>query len=75
MTGNLTVQRALESIGGKTSFKTPKTPRSRRNIKLSGNLAKLLLDHKAQQELESALAIPSADDTPLNGRNVVNRHI
>ncbi|MEX2535805.1 MAG: tyrosine-type recombinase/integrase [Trueperaceae bacterium] len=74
MTGSLTVQRALESVRGKTSFKAPKTPRSRRNIKLSGNLVKLLLDHKVQQELERELVFPSADATPLNGRNVVNRH-
>ena len=34
----VTVQRALETINGKSTFKTTKTPHSRRTIKLPDNL-------------------------------------
>ena len=70
----LTVQRALETVGGKHSFKTPKTPKSRRTIKLPDNLVTLLLEHRAAQPFQSDLIFPSMNDTPLNERNVVNRH-
>ncbi len=70
----LTVQRALETVGGKHNFKTPKTPKSRRTIKLPANLVALLLEHQAAQPFRSDLIFPSLNDTPLNERNVVNRH-
>jgi integrase len=73
-TGNLNIQRALENVRGKISFKVPKTPRSRRNIKLPEHLVKLLLDHKDSLPFQSNLVFPSANDTPINERNLINRH-
>jgi integrase len=70
----LTVQRALETVRGKHFFKTPKTPHSRRTIKLPDNLVKLLLEHKAQALFESELIFPSLENTPLGEGNVVKRY-
>ena len=70
----LTVQRALETVKGKHYFKTPKTPHSRRSIKLPDNLVKLLLEHEALLPFSSDLIFPSLEDTPLGERNVVRRY-
>jgi len=70
----LTVQRALETVHGKHYFKTPKTPHSRRTIKLPDNLVKLLLEHKALLPFDSELIFPSLENTPLGEGNVVKRY-
>ena len=70
----VTVQRALEVINGKVTFKTPKTAHSRRTIKLPDNLVRLLLEHKALLPFDSDLIFPSLDDTPLEIGNVSKRY-
>lgn len=70
MTATLNIQRTLENVNGSISFKVPKTPRSRRNIKLPDNLVKLLLDHQETQLVKGELIFPSVDNTPLDERNV-----
>jgi integrase len=70
----LTVQRALETVAGRLTFKTPKTPHSRRTIKLPDNLVRLLLEHKALLPFRSELIFPSLDNTPLEVGNVGKRH-
>jgi integrase len=70
----LTVQRALETVHGKHYFKSPKTPHSRRTIKLPDNLVKLLLEHKALHPGEGELIFPSLEGTPLSAVNVVKRY-
>lgn len=71
---NLTVQRALENVNGKLSLKAPKTPHSRRTIKLPDDLVKLLLEHKALQPFQSELIFPTVDGTPLDVGNVGKRY-
>ncbi len=70
MTATLNVQRTLENVDGSITFKVPKTPRSRRSIKLPDNLVKLLLDHQETQLVKGELIFPSVDNTPLDERNV-----
>jgi integrase len=70
ITATLNIQRTLENVKGEISFKVPKTPRSRRSIKLPDNLVKLLLDHQATQIVKGVLIFPSIENTPLDERNV-----
>jgi integrase len=72
--GTMTVQRATETLKGRTTFKPPKTPKSRRSIKLPEHLTSLLLEYEAASPIKSALTFPSTKGTPLNERNVVLRH-
>jgi integrase len=72
--GTLSIQRALESVAGKISFKEPKTRGSRRLIKLPDDLTQQLLDHKASASFQSTLMFPSENDTPLDIRNFDNRY-
>ncbi|CAA9332199.1 MAG: Phage integrase, site-specific tyrosine recombinase, partial [uncultured Chloroflexia bacterium] len=74
MKGTITVQRATESLKGRTTFKPPKTPKSRRSIKLPEYLVKLLLEHEGVSPISSVLMFPSTKGTLLNERNVVLRH-
>jgi integrase len=74
MTGTLSIQRALQSVKGKQSFKQPKTSRSRRPIKLPDDLTRELLDHRANALFKSDLLFPSANNTPLDIRNFDNRY-
>jgi integrase len=50
--GLLTVNRALEQIGGTITFKAPKTKRSRRTITLPSITVEVLREHKAAQAQE-----------------------
>lgn len=82
--GTVAVRRALITLGGKHAFGEPKTPRSRRTIPLPNSMVRDLKHHKAEQALERAaagsnwedgdLVFASSDGTPLNERNLVQRH-
>ena len=74
LSSTLIIQRSVEVANGKRSFKTPKTPGSRRSIKLPESLVKELLEYKAGLKFQSELMFPSDEDTILNDRNLVNRH-
>lgn len=74
VTCTIHVQRATETLKGRTTFKAPKTPRSRRSIKMPKQLVQLLLEHKELNLMNSPLMFPSLKGTVLNERNVVLRH-
>lgn len=82
--GTVIVRRALVTLKGKHTFAEPKTARSRRTIPISASMVKDLQQHKADQAVERAtagacwedgdLVFASGDGTPLNERNLVQRH-
>lgn len=82
--GAVVVRRALVTLKGKHAFAEPKTARSRRTIPIPASVVDELRQHKADQALERAaagtrwedadLVFASSDGTPLNERNLVQRH-
>ena len=84
--GRATIRRALtKAADGRPAFKEPKTAGSRRAIPLPSSLAAVLRDHRksqAEHALKLGLSYDRASDlvfaneagTPLDARNVVNRH-
>ena len=61
----LNVVQNLQRVGGKFIVKEPKTPRSRRNLALTPDLAILLRQYKAHQEGQLASLGLSFEDTHL----------
>ena len=70
----LTVVRSLEYVSGKAYFKEPKTPSSRRTIKLSEDTVSVLLEYKQESAAPGDLMFGTAHGTPLGNSNVLNRY-
>ncbi len=71
--GTITVQRTWASGKGGHKFMPPKTPQSRRTPDLPEGLTRLLLEHHISVG-DRELIFPSEADTPLSGRNVLQRN-
>jgi integrase len=54
--GVLRVRQTLHRVGGTLEFLPTKTPRSRRTVPLPGSVREALLDHRARQQEERAVA-------------------
>lgn len=70
----ITIQRSWGRLGKGYGFKPPKTKCGFRNVTIPMSLTQLLLEHKKAQPWESELIFPSQNNTPLNERNITNRH-
>ena len=77
----LRVARVLQYVDGQTTFKEPKTAKSRRTLRLPASVAEALREHRRHQLVEraavdtrwtdSGLVFVSTVGTPLNPRNVL----
>ena len=76
--GAVTIRRTLSYVGGKVTFRTPKTANSRRTIEISGPTVQLLRGHRVKQAehrlqlgalwQENGLVFPSLIGTPWLAR-------
>lgn len=74
MKPTLTIQRKLEYVKGKLSFKPLTTKSSYKTIKLPEHLVRLLLEYKDKQLLVCELIFYTIKGTPINLYNLTQRH-